>query len=111
MSKRKPDREADPAPVFAALGDRTRLDLVTRLSDGQPRSVVQLTADFPLTRQAVSKHLRVLEEAGIVSRERVGRESRYGLVPARVETLRSYLDTVSRQWDDALARLKGFVED
>jgi DNA-binding transcriptional ArsR family regulator len=97
--------------VFAALGDRTRLMLVSRLSDGRPRSIVQLTSDFPLTRQAVTKHLRVLEQAGIVARQRVGRESRFGFVSQPIDEVRSYLDEVAAQWDDALARLKSFVED
>jgi DNA-binding transcriptional ArsR family regulator len=100
----------DPAPVFAALGDATRLRLIERLADGRPRSIVQLAADFPVTRQAVSKHLRVLERAGLVARDRVGRESRFTYVPKPVEDARSYLDEVSRQWDEALLRLKSFVE-
>jgi DNA-binding transcriptional ArsR family regulator len=104
-------RGHDPAPVFAALGDATRLTLVTKLSDGTPRSIVQLTSDFALTRQAVSKHLRVLEKAGIVSRARVGRESRFVYRPEPIEQVKSYLDTVSEQWGDALSRLKSFVED
>jgi DNA-binding transcriptional ArsR family regulator len=104
-------RGRDPAPVFAALGDATRLTLVTKLSDGTPRSIVQLTSDFALTRQAVSKHLRVLEKAGIVSRARVGRESRFVYQPEPIEQVKGYLDTVSEQWDDALSRLKSFVED
>lgn len=101
---------ANPAPVFAALGDTTRLELVSRLSDGQARSIAQLTGGLDLTRQAVTKHLRVLEMAGIVSSSRVGRESRFAYVPEPVEQLRSYLATVSEQWDDALSRLKSFVE-
>ncbi len=102
---------ADPAPVFSALGDATRLALVSRLSDGQPRSIAQLTDGLGLTRQGVTKHLRVLERAGIVTRRRVGRESRFVFTPAPIDEVRTYLDRVSRQWDDALARLKAFVED
>lgn len=102
---------ADPAPVFAALGDATRLALVSRLSDGQPRSITQLTDGLDLTRQGVTKHLRVLEQAGIVTSERVGRESRFAFTPAPIDDLREYLDRVARQWDSALARLKAFVED
>ena len=100
----------DPAPVFAALGDATRLELIARLGDGQAHSISQLTAGLDLTRQGVTKHLRVLERAGIVRSRRVGRESRFVYVPAPIEEARSYLDTVSRQWDDALSRLKAFVE-
>jgi DNA-binding transcriptional ArsR family regulator len=101
----------DPAPVFAALGDRTRLSLLGRLSDGRTRSITRLAADTRLTRQAVTKHLRVLENAGLVSSIRVGRESRFEYRPEPIAEARSYLDTVSAQWDDALSRLKAFVED
>ena len=100
----------DPAPVLAALGDTTRLALVFRLSDGQARSIAQLTDGLSLTRQGVTKHLRVLERAGIVSASRVGRERQFNYVPEPIEHVRSYLDRVSVQWDDALARLKTFVE-
>ncbi|MEQ8701404.1 MAG: winged helix-turn-helix domain-containing protein [Bauldia litoralis] len=99
------------APVFAALGDRTRLSLLTRLSDGQARSIAALSAGTALTRQAVTKHLRVLEKAGLVCRDRVGRESRYAFRAAPLADARSYLDEVSAQWDDALGRLKAFVEE
>ena len=101
----------DPAPIFAALGDATRLELVSRLSDGQPRSITQLSDGLDLTRQGVTKHLRVLEQAGIVTSERIGRESRFAFAPAPISEVRTYLDRVSRQWDDALARLKAFVEE
>lgn len=101
----------DPVPVFAALGDRTRLALIRRLSDGHPRSIARLSADADITRQAVTKHLRALERAGLVRCMRVGRESRFALQPEPINELRKYLDTVSSQWDDALSRLKKFVED
>lgn len=100
----------EPAPVFAALGDATRLELVARLSDGQAHSISQLTDGLGLTRQGITKHLRVLEQAGLVSSIRVGRESQFAFRPEPIAQLRSYLETVSRQWDDALARLKSFVE-
>lgn len=98
-------------PLFAALGDPTRLSLVTRLCNGQPYSIAQLTEDTALTRQAVTKHLRVLEDAGIVHSTRVGRESRYAFNAAALEQARAYLDLVSQQWDHALERLRRFVED
>lgn len=101
----------DPAPVFAALGDRTRLSLLTRLSGGGACSITTLSADTRLTRQAVTKHLHVLENAGLVTSAKVGRESRYAFAPEPVAAAAAYLDGVSRQWDDALARLRGFVED
>ena len=102
---------ADPAPVFAALGDATRLELIARLSDGQARSITQLTDGLSLTRQGVTKHLRILEQAGIVASERIGRESRFVFTPAPISDARHYLDRVSAQWDDALRRLKAFVEE
>jgi DNA-binding transcriptional ArsR family regulator len=100
----------DPAPIFAALGDRTRLSLLGRLGDGTARSITVLSADTHLTRQAVTKHLRVLERAGLVRALKHGRENRFTIEPGRIDTARSYLDQVARQWDDALARLKAFVE-
>ncbi|MCG8421242.1 MAG: metalloregulator ArsR/SmtB family transcription factor [Proteobacteria bacterium] len=109
MSRRK--TTFDPAPAFAALGDRTRLRLVARLSDGVPRSIATLCDDTDVTRQAVTKHLRVLERAGLVDSTRVGRESRFSLRPEPVDALRQYLDEVSRQWDRALTRLKSLVEE
>ena len=102
--------EVANAPLFAALGDATRLKLVSRLSDGQSRSIAQLTGGLKLTRQGVTKHLRVLEQAGIVRSSRVGRESRFTYDPRYVKRVQSYLDKVSEQWDDALLRLKSFVE-
>ena len=100
----------DHTPVFAALGDTTRLELVARLSDGQPRSIIQLTDGLGLTRQGVTKHLRVLERAGIVTSSRVGRESLFSYAPEPINHARSYLDTVTEQWDAALSRLKSLVE-
>ncbi|MGC1302726.1 MAG: metalloregulator ArsR/SmtB family transcription factor [Caulobacteraceae bacterium] len=100
----------DAAPVFAALGDRTRLSLLERLSDGRPRSISSLSNDGELTRQAVTKHLHVLEKAGLVDSVRVGRESRFAYRPEAVMQAQAYLETVSAQWDDALSRLRAFVE-
>jgi DNA-binding transcriptional ArsR family regulator len=98
------------ASIFAALGDPTRLSLVTTLCGGQPRSISQLTENTKLTRQAVTKHLRVLEHARIVHSTRTGRENRFAFSPEPIEDLRKYLDLVSEQWDEALARLRAFVE-
>jgi DNA-binding transcriptional ArsR family regulator len=102
-------REAH-APVFAALGDETRLSLVAKLCRGQPCSISQLTKGSRLTRQAITKHLRVLERAEIVRSVRAGRENLFELDPEPIEELKKYLDLVSKQWDQALARLKSFVE-
>jgi DNA-binding transcriptional ArsR family regulator len=98
------------ASVFAALGDETRLSLVAKLCRGQPRSISQLTEGSRLTRQAITKHLRVLERAEIVHSVRTGRESRFELHPEPIEEIKRYLDLVSAQWDEALSRLKSFVE-
>jgi DNA-binding transcriptional ArsR family regulator len=100
-----------PAAVFAALGDETRLSVLARLSQGEPQSIARLTRGTTLTRQAVTKHLRVLEGVGVVRSTRSGRESRFALEPQPLADARRYLDEVSRQWDNALARLKSFVED
>jgi|SRR6516225_10804629 DNA-binding transcriptional ArsR family regulator len=99
------------APIFAALGDETRLLLVRKLSGGHPHSISQLTEGSKLTRQAITKHLRVLENAGIVHGVRRGRENLFPLDPEPIEEIKEYLDVVSQQWDQALARLKAFVED
>ena len=99
------------APVFAALGDETRLSIVGRLCRRRRYSIAQLTEGSKLTRQAITKHLRVLERAGIVRCMHTGRESLFELDPKPIEEITKYLDLVSRQWDRALARLKAFVED
>jgi len=99
------------AAVFAALGDPTRLGLVTTLVAGSPRSISQLAQGSHLTRQAISKHLRVLEGAGIVESVRVGRESRFHLRPEPLNDIKLYLQRVSEQWDEALSRLQALVED
>jgi DNA-binding transcriptional ArsR family regulator len=99
------------AEVFAALGDTTRLALVGKLSDGQQRSISELAEGSTLTRQAVTKHLRVLETVGVVRSVREGRESRFAFVPQPVDEARDYLQRVSAEWDRALARLKALVED
>ncbi len=98
------------ALVFAALGDPTRLALLIRLADGQARSIARLSSGGALTRQAITKHLRVLEDAKLVRSARMGRELRFAFRPDTVAGARSWLDDVSQQWDDALARLKAFVE-
>jgi DNA-binding transcriptional ArsR family regulator len=99
------------APVFAALGDETRLSLVAKLCGGRPYSISQLTQGSRLTRQAITKHLRVLQSVGIVHSVRSGRESLFEFDPQPIEGIREYLDFVSEQWDQALSRLKLFVED
>jgi DNA-binding transcriptional ArsR family regulator len=99
------------APIFAALGDETRLTLVAKLSAGQPYSISHLTKGSRLTRQAITKHLRVLQRAGIVHCIHKGRESHFQFDPQPIEGIKQYLDFVSLQWDQAPSRLKSFVED
>lgn len=96
--------------MFAALGDATRLRVVMLLCQGGPASIARLTAGTHVTRQAVTKHLHVLTDAGLVKSSRLGRESLWELEPAPLEEARQCLDSISAQWDDALARLKTFVE-
>jgi DNA-binding transcriptional ArsR family regulator len=103
-------RRRGHAPVFAALGDDTRLAIVARLAEGQRCSIAELTQGTSVTRQAVTKHLRVLEEARIVRRARAGREVRFTLDAAPIREARDYAAMVSDKWDDALGRLKALVE-
>jgi len=115
MSRGK--RRRARARVFAALGDETRLALVARLSNGDSYSISQLaeycagrSGGAKLTRQAVTKHLRVLQGAGIVRCVRRGRESLFAFEPGPMDEMKEYLELVSRRWDEALGRLKRFVE-
>src|ERR1700749_1210621 len=92
--------------VFAALGDETRLSLLAKLCNGQRYSISELTQGTRLSRQAVTKHLRVLERVRIVHRRREGRESLFTFDPNPVIEMKQYLELVSKQWDLALGRLK-----
>lgn len=107
---RAPAQVRDAAPLFAALGDETRLALLGRLSSGGPGSISRLRARSPVSRQAITKHLGVLCEAGLVRSSRRGRECIWELAPERLAEAHEYLDRISTQWDDALDRLKKFVE-
>jgi len=107
----KPAKWQSHAPVFAALGDKTRLSLLAKLCNGQPHSISQLTEGSKLTRQAITKHLRVLEGVGIVHGVRTGRKSLFEFDPEPIGGIKEFLDLVSEQWDQALARLKSLVED
>jgi len=98
------------ATLFAALGSAARLQLLSRLGDGDEHSITELTGDLDLTRQAVTKHLRVLEDAGIVAGQRVGRETRFCIQPDSITQARDYLNRVSSQWDEAIERLRNAVE-
>ncbi len=98
----------DRASVFAALGDPVRLELLARISDGD--SITKLAADLPITRQAVTRHLRVLERAELIVSQRRGRELRFIARPDRLTEAKGWLDDVARQWDGTLGRLKFLVE-
>ena len=104
-------RAHDAAALFAALGDATRLQLLIRLSTSGPESIAQMSEKSAVTRQAITKHLQVLSDAGFVSGERQGREHIWRLQPKRFREVHAQLDRISRQWDDALERLRVFVED
>lgn len=97
--------------MFAALGDKTRLELVSRLSDGRSHSIMQLADGLDLSRQGVTKHLHVLKQAGMVSSAKIGRESRFTIEPEPITRARDYLARASAQWDDAIDRLARLVEE
>jgi DNA-binding transcriptional ArsR family regulator len=104
-------RARDSASLFAALGDETRLRLIMRLSAGGPGSITQLSAKSDVSRQAITKHLRVLSDAGLVRSMRRGREQVWDLETKRLADAHAYIDRISQQWNAALDRLKAFVED
>jgi DNA-binding transcriptional ArsR family regulator len=97
-------------PVFAALGDETRLRLVTRLCGSGPLSITQLASDATVSRQAITKHLKVMKDAGLVRENRRGRECIWELDKKRLEIAQKYLTQISSHWDDALGRLRDLVE-
>ncbi len=97
--------------MFSALGDETRLRLIARLSDEGPLSIARLSERSTLTRQAITKHLHVLAEAGLVKGQQTGRERVFQLDLGRVGDARKYLDQISAQWDVSLGRLKTMLED
>ena len=104
------EKLVESAPVFAALGDETRLRLVSRLSAEGPLSIVRLREGADVTRQAITKHLQALADVGLVRDRKEGRERIFELEPRRLEAARRQLDRISQQWDAALERLRAFVE-
>ena len=102
---------SEAAPLFAALGDETRLQLVARLGSEGPLSIVRLSEGTQVTRQAISKHLAALADAGLVHGTRQGRERIWQLEPARLEKAREHLAQLSREWDRALERLQLFLKE
>jgi DNA-binding transcriptional ArsR family regulator len=107
---RAADRHARAAPVFAALGDPLRLQLVARLCRDGPQPIVRLADGTGVSRQAISKHLAALDAAGLVASERHGRERVWRLRPRRLDDVQRYLGRISSQWDSAIARLKASIE-
>ena len=103
-------REQVAADVFFALGDRTRLSVVRKLGSGGALSATALSDGAKVTRQAIVKHLHVLERVGLVTHEKHGREVLYALEPRRLDDARAFLDAVSAGWDRAIERLRQMVE-
>ncbi|WP_135453554.1 metalloregulator ArsR/SmtB family transcription factor [Mycobacterium sp. DL99] len=102
---------AERAPLFDALGDPNRLRIVTRLCEAGPCSTVQLTQVIPVTRQAATKHLLLLEAVGLVTSDRKGRERIWRIQPEPLVQASDYLTALSRRWDSAIDRLRAYVED
>ena len=97
--------------MFAALGDETRLKLISQLSDAGPQSIVALAGGFHMSRQAISKHLRVISGAGLATSEPRGRETVWQLEAHGLDEARRYLNLISKDWDEKLRRLKHLVEE
>lgn len=100
----------DPQPVFAALADPVRRDLLMKLAGNSPRTATQLAAEYTITRQGILKHLNILEDAGLVAVRQEGREKRYSLTPQRLDDLEQWVRQLEALWDARLLRLKAFIE-
>jgi DNA-binding transcriptional ArsR family regulator len=98
------------APVFAALADPMRRQLLNHLAEGSPRTATQLASDYPITRQGILKHLHILEDAGLVAVHQKGREKRYTLTPEPLGELDQWIKDISTKWDQRLLRLKTMLE-
>jgi len=105
------EQPRQPASIFAALGDETRMLLISRLCNDGPMSITQLTHGTEVTRQAITKHLEVMRKAGLVRNARRGRERIWQLEQRRLKQARHCLELISKQWDEALERLQKFVEE
>ncbi|HTM83448.1 MAG TPA: metalloregulator ArsR/SmtB family transcription factor [Mycobacterium sp.] len=103
--------DAQTAPLFGVLGDPTRLRMISRLCDGGPCSTSQVAQAVPVTRQAVAKHLQLMESAGLVSSRRRGRERIWTVRTEPLAEASDYLTGLSRRWDAAIDRLRAYVED
>lgn len=98
-------------PIFAALADPVRRSLLVNLAENSPKTATQLAREYPITRQGILKHLKVLEEAGLVAVHQKGREKRYVLTPEPLSELDQFVKEISAKWDERLLRLKAFLED
>jgi DNA-binding transcriptional ArsR family regulator len=96
--------------VFAALADPMRRDLLENLAEHSPRTATQLAADYPITRQAILKHLTILHDAGLVAVQQAGREKRYSLTPAPLDDVDRWVKEITARWDERLLRLKTMLE-
>jgi DNA-binding transcriptional ArsR family regulator len=97
-----PAKPVKAARLFAALADPTRLSLLITLRSGTPRSIARLSANAGMTRQAVTKHLRILADVGLVVASRIGRETHYAFMPAALDDASSYLDAIAGRWHTAV---------
>jgi DNA-binding transcriptional ArsR family regulator len=98
------------APIFAALADPMRRQLLLNLAENSPKTATQLATEYPITRQGILKHLQILEEAGLVAAYQQGREKRYTLTPEPLSELDQWIKDISARWDARLLRLKLFIE-
>ena len=98
------------APVFAALADPMRRQLLMKLADSSPKTATQLAVEYPITRQGILKHLQILEDAGLVAVHQKGREKRYTLTPEPLGELDQWIKDISAKWDERLLRLKTLLE-
>lgn len=111
LAKVTAQRVESSAKIFAALGDPTRLSLVHKLNDTNYHSISNLTEGTKITRQAVTRHLTVLEDIGLVTKVKEGREVLYVLDPAPLKSMSEYLEIIAAQWDEKLNDLKNFLEN
>ena len=98
------------APIFAALADPMRRNLLLNLAEHSPRTATQLKEDYTISRQGILKHLQILEEAGLVTVRQQGREKQYSLHPDPLREVDAWIKALSSKWDERLLRLKAFVE-
>ncbi len=99
------------APIFHALADPMRRNLLVNLAENSPKTATQLAGEYPITRQGILKHLNILEDAGLVAVHQIGREKRYALTPEPLNELEQWLKQLNARWDERLLRLKHLVED